>query len=89
MIDLIWDESFKRKYKKLIKNNSVLKEKFWQKLALFCESPFDSSLKTHKLSGNLKDIWAIRIDFDLRLLFIFKSDSEVLLIDIGSHDEVY
>jgi addiction module RelE/StbE family toxin len=89
MINLIWDSGFKKRYRKIIKNNDYLKTKFHERLDLFCKDPFDSKLKTHKLSGNLKDLWAISITYDCRLIFSFCSDDTVLLIDIGGHDEVY
>jgi len=56
MIKIIWDEGFKRKYKKIIKNNFNLREKFWELTYLFEKEPFDNRLKTHKLTGKLKDL---------------------------------
>lgn len=88
-IKLTWDESFKRAYKKKIKRRPELKELFWKKIELFCNDPFHKSLRTHKLTGKLKDLWAFSIDYDTRLLFEFSDEENVLLIDFGSHDEVY
>lgn len=53
--------------------------------------PFHPSLKTHSLSGTLKDSWAIRINYEQRLIFRFigKDKQKILLIDIGTHNEVY
>ena len=89
MIKIIWDEGFKRKYKKIIKNNLNLKDKFWELTYLFEKEPFDNRLKTHKLTGKLKGLWAFRIDYDCRVVFKFINSNEVLFIDIGGHDEVY
>ncbi len=90
MIELVWNPSFKSAYKKRIKNDALLKRKFWEVLALFEENPYDSSLKTHKLTGKLIGLWAFSIDFDCRLVFRFiESDRKALLIDIGTHEEVY
>lgn len=67
-----------------------LKKKFWSTLRIFGENPFDSKLKTHKLTGKLSGLWAVTVDYDCRIVFKFyKETNEVLLIDIGSHDEVY
>ena len=49
-----FSSSFKRAFKKRIKGNSDLEVKFWQKLEQFTIDPFEQSLKTHKLSGRLK-----------------------------------
>ncbi|MFA4849624.1 MAG: type II toxin-antitoxin system YoeB family toxin [Methanoregula sp.] len=57
----------------------------------FEEDPFHPSLKTHTLSGVLKGLWSFRITYEHRLVFDFidESRTQVLLIDIGSHEEVY
>jgi proteic killer suppression protein len=41
------------------------------------------------LSGNFAGYWAISINYEHRLIIKFLSDTKVLLIDIGTHDEVY
>jgi len=89
MIELIWDEPFLRILKKWRKKYPNLVERFQQKLSLFTQEPFHPSLKTHRLSGSLKDYWSLSITYDHRLVFKFISENQVLLIDIGTHDEVY
>lgn len=66
-----------------------MKEKIKYKLELFTHIPYHPELKNHKLSGNLKELNAISIEYDCRILFKFISENEVLLVDIGSHNEVY
>ena len=89
MISIIWDDGFKRRYKKLIKQNDLLKEKFWAKIELFQEDVFNPVLRTHKLSGKLRGLWAFSIDYYYRVVFKFISDDEVLLIDFGTHQDIY
>lgn len=89
MIRAAWDQGFKRSYKKLVRNNSRLKKKFWEKMKIFLENPFFPQLRTHKLSGKLAGQWAFSIDDDCRIVFEFVGKDQVLLIDVGSHDEVY
>jgi len=84
-----WDEGFKRSYRKRIRNNSKLKKKFWQKMGIFLEEPFSPQLRSHKLSGKLAGEWAFSVDDDCRVVFDFLDEERVLLIDVGSHDEVY
>jgi addiction module RelE/StbE family toxin len=88
-IKLTWDESFKRIYKKKIKKRPELRELFWKRVELFTAEPFHKSLRTHKLTGKLSGLWAFSIDYDTRLIFEFVDEDEVLLVDFGSHDEVY
>jgi len=86
---ITWDQSFKHSYNKRIKNNKEIKEKFWNSLELFSKDTFNSKLRTHKLTGRLKGLWAFSCSYDCRIIFKFKTKDEVLLIDIGSHEEVY
>jgi addiction module RelE/StbE family toxin len=89
VIKITWDQGFKRIYKKKIKNNNELKKRFWDAMELFSKNPFNPRLRTHKLTGKLEGLWAFSIAFDCRIIFKFLSKNEVLLIDIGGHDEVY
>ena len=89
MINLIWGSSFKRAYKKITIANPDLKPKIAQTLETFADNPYDPSLRTHKLSGKLKGLWAFVVTYDCRVVFQFLDDQDALLIDIGKHDEVY
>jgi addiction module RelE/StbE family toxin len=84
-----WDQGFKKIYQKKVKNNAELKKKFWKAMGLFSENPFNPRLRTHKLTGKLEGLWACSVTYDYRIIFRFLSKDEVLLIDIGGHDEVY
>ena len=52
-------------------------------------NPFDPKLRTHKLSGKLKDLWSFSVEFDLRVVFQFVDDQQAYFIDMGTHKEVY
>jgi mRNA-degrading endonuclease YafQ of YafQ-DinJ toxin-antitoxin module len=88
-VELSFSSSFKRVFKKRIKGNPDLESRFWQKLEQFTTDPFDPSLKTHKLSGRLKEYWSFSVDYDGRVLFYFTDDEKAVFVDFGSHDEVY
>lgn len=88
-MEVSFSSAFKRALKKRIKGNTDLEAKFWQKLELFTVDPYDQSLKTHKLSGKLKEVWSFSVDYDERVLFYFTEDGKAVFVDIGSHDEVY
>jgi len=86
---IIWDQGFKKIYQKKVKNDSELKKRFWIMTRLFLKNPFDKRLRTHKLTGKLEGLWAFSVAYDCRVIFKFLGKDEVLLVDIGSHDEVY
>ncbi len=81
--------SFRRAYRKHIRNRTDKEKKFSESLSLFMNDPFHPRLRTHKLTGQLKDLWSFSIEYDLRVVFYFVTDSEVVFEDIGTHDEVY
>lgn len=74
---------FKKQYKKLPQK---IKEKAKEKEKIFRGNPFNSHLKTHKLSGKDKECWAFWITYSYRIKFIFLSEEEVLFLEIGTHD---
>ena len=88
-IETGFSSSFRKSFKTRIEQDEKLQLKFWRRLDKFCEDPFDPVLKTHKLSGELKELWSFSIDYDCRVIFEFIEDNKALFIDIGSHDEVY
>ncbi len=94
MTQLVWSSTFTRNLKRLLRRNPKLRISIEQTLQQLAEEPFHPSLRTHKLKGELSDKWACSIDYRNRILFKFvkNSDSgeeEILLLTLGSHDEVY
>jgi addiction module RelE/StbE family toxin len=89
VIKISWDQGFKRVYRKKVKNDDELKSRFWSAVEMFAKDPFQPRLRTHKLTGRLEGLWAFSVSFDCRVIFKFLSKTEILLIDIGGHDEVY
>jgi addiction module RelE/StbE family toxin len=89
LIKIRWDQGFKRTYRKKVKNDPDLRERFWGAMELFSRNPFHQKLRTHKLSGKLEGLWAFSVSYDCRVVFEFLNGDEVLLVDIGGHEEVY
>ena len=91
---LTTDVKFKRNFKRLVRKNPQLQEKILKILELLGNDPYTPSLKSHKLTGQLEGLWACSVAYDCRIIFAFKqdpitTDELIVLVDIGSHDEVY
>jgi mRNA-degrading endonuclease YafQ of YafQ-DinJ toxin-antitoxin module len=69
--NLVWSAGFVRKFKRLVKKNPQLKIQIEKTLELLTENPFNSSLRTHKLKGDLDGVWSCSVDYDNRILFDF------------------
>lgn len=94
MKSLVFASSFKRAFKRLIKRQPELKEQIEERLTLLANEPFEPLLQTHKLKGKLSGAWSCSVEYDCRIVFKFVEnkdceEEEILLIDIGTHDEVY
>jgi len=89
LVKVTWDQGFKKIYKKKVQNNEDLRKKFREALNIFSENPFNPRLRTHKLTGKLEGLWAFSVTYNCRVVFSFLSKNAILLIDVGSHDEVY
>ncbi len=92
-MEVVWSNGFKRSFKKIVKKNPQLQARIVEVLILLAEDPFIPSLRSHKLGGNLAGLWSC-VAYDCRIVFNFSEDEQlpeifILLIDIGSHDEVY
>ena len=94
MRTLIWGASFRRAFKRRTRKNPHLREHILTVLRLLSTDPFAPSLKTHKLRGELDGLWACWVEYDCRIVFTFEptpntSEEVIVLIDVGTHDEVY
>jgi addiction module RelE/StbE family toxin len=89
MLEIAFSSSFKRAFKKKIASDPNLETRFWERVETFKQNPFDPRLRTHRLSGKLKELWSFTIEHDLRVIFHFANNQRVLFVDIGTHDEVY
>ena len=93
MRKLTWGSSFRRALKRQVRNQPVLKQRILSTLAQLVEDPFHPQLKTHKLRGQLEGLWACWVEWDCRIIFAFEpnppEEDSIVLIDIGTHDEVY
>jgi len=79
-----------------VKNGSFFKkhvyliDKYAEVLTKLKTNPFDPSLKTHKLKGELKEFYSCSLTHDYRIICVFLiQDETIVLVDIGSHNEVY
>lgn len=93
-MEVIWSNGFKRSFRKIIKKKPQLKEPIIEILKLLADDVFAPSLKSHKLGGNLAGLWSCSVAYDCRIIFSFSENEKllemvILLVDIGSHDEVY
>lgn len=94
MKNLVWSLTFIRAFKRLVKKNPELRSQIEQVLQQIAEDPFHVSLRSHKLKGDSSGRYSCSIDYQNRILFKFvtnpdSGEEEILLLTLGSHDDVY
>lgn len=86
-----------KKYSYLVSKNFVrkwskfdlkTKKEIIKRIDVFLDDPFSPPLKTHKLSGKLKEYWSFSVNYNLRIMFRFGTNNVIEFIDIGTH-EIY
>jgi addiction module RelE/StbE family toxin len=87
---LIITDTYLKKLKKFIKKHPEILERYAKTIKLLEVDPYHPSLRLHKLQGKLKEYQSISITIKYRLIIDFIiEDEKIILLDIGSHDQVY
>jgi addiction module RelE/StbE family toxin len=94
MREIILTVRFKRSLKKFVRRNALLQKQVEQTLKLMQEDTFAPSLMVHRLKGEYEGLRACSCGYDCRIIFYLERDEEnqtdrIVLINIGTHDEVY
>lgn len=82
------DGKLQRQIQEIGRKDLKLFKKIHKQLKLFSNNPKHKSLRVHKLSGVLDNIWSISITGSIRMTYL-QSGAEAYFYDIGTHDEVY
>ncbi len=94
MKQLILTSRFKRSLKKFVQRNPVLQKQVEKTLLQMQEDVFAPSLMTHRLKGQYEGLRACSCGYDCRIIFSLEKnqqtkEEEIVLLNIGTHDEVY
>jgi mRNA-degrading endonuclease YafQ of YafQ-DinJ toxin-antitoxin module len=87
---LIRTDTFLRALRKYLKKHPDRREAVRRTLVGLTENPHASFLRLHALTGKFKGLHAVRVTHGDRIILILALQKhEVVLLDIGTHDEVY
>ena len=79
-----------RSAKKFLQKHPDLRDRFARLIDDLKDDPFQPHLKLHALGGKLEGIFAASISRSYRLTLSLKvTEKEIILLDVGSHDDVY
>ncbi|MGD9162723.1 MAG: type II toxin-antitoxin system RelE/ParE family toxin [Desulfobacteraceae bacterium] len=87
---LIYTDSYINKAKRFVKKHPELIAQYEKTLKILENDPHHPSLRLHRLKGKLKDLHSISINISYRItLEFYLKDKEIVLVNVGHHDEVY
>lgn len=89
---LIRSPAFGRDLRKWLKAQADTATSIEATLEPLSADPTHPSLRTHKLRGSLTGCWACSAGYDLRNVFEYvqhEGQEAILLLALGTHDEVY
>jgi mRNA interferase YafQ len=94
MRELVLSPRFERAFRRLARKNPGLQSQIEAALQRMAENLNDPRLKTHHLSGQLAGLFACSVAYDCRIVFAKQKHPKtgretLLLINIGTHEEVY
>lgn len=81
-------KNFDRAYKKLTKNNFKLKTEIKFALSILSLDDSDARLRKHKLVSKKNQEWSVSANHKIRIIFSYDGE-DIILTNLGSHDEVY
>ena len=87
---LVFTEQYNRRALRFIKRHPELKSQYLKTLQLLELNPSHPSLRLHALKGKLKPLQSVSINMSYRItLELLVTEKEIILVNIGSHEEVY
>jgi mRNA-degrading endonuclease YafQ of YafQ-DinJ toxin-antitoxin module len=87
---IIYPESYIRRARKFLARHPDLVRQYKKTLQLLEINPHHPSLRLHPLKGRLVGLHAvsINISFRITLEFIIR-EKQIILVNVGAHEEVY
>lgn len=81
--------SLTKELAKIKKKDPILDKRIKKQLKLFATNPKHQSLRVHKLSSNLVNMWSISITKSIRMCYLLINGDEAYFYDVGDHSKVY
>ena len=87
---LVRTSHFGRRLSRFVRVHPGLRRRVAQVLRDLEADPFQPHLRLHALTGELEGVHAVRVTHQTRITLVLAVvEEEIVLLDIGSHDEVY
>ncbi len=90
MVEIRFGEGYEKKAIKFFKKHKDVYPQYKKTIEILSKNLHHPSLRLHKLQGKLSSFYSVSINMKYRIVldFIIQNDV-IILIDIGSHNDVY
>jgi mRNA-degrading endonuclease YafQ of YafQ-DinJ toxin-antitoxin module len=87
---LIYPQSYIRRARKFLKKHPEIHSQYRKTLELLELNPYHPSLRLLSLQGRMSGLSSVSINISYRIVIeIIIEGDEILLVNIGKHDQVY
>ena len=90
MPKLVYTQGYIRRAKRFFRRHPELISQYEKTLRLLELNPSHPSLRLHSLGGKLQGLYSVSINMTYRISLEFTiHEDSVVLVNVGSHDEIY
>lgn len=90
MYEIRFTEGYEKRAIKFLKKHKDIYPQYEKTIELLEHNPHHPSLRLHKLQGKMSKFSSVSINMKYRVIIDFIIvDDVIVLVDIGSHDDVY
>ena len=87
---LIYPDSYTKRARKFLKKHPEVHSQYRKTLEILELNPHHPSLRLHRLQGRLSELSSVSINMSYRIVLeMLIQENDIILIDIGHHDQVY
>jgi len=87
---LIYPDSYVRKARRFLRKHPEVRNQYQKTLELLEINPHHPSLRRHDLQGRLSGLSSVSINMSYRIVLeMVIRDNDIILVDVGMHDQVY
>lgn len=87
---LIYPDSYIKRARKFLKKHPEVHSQYRKTLEFLELNPYHPSLRLHRLQGRLSELSSVSINMRYRIVLeMVIQENDIILVDIGNHDQVY
>ena len=88
--NLVYTYSYIKRASKFLKKHPEIISQYEKTLKILEMNPDHPSLRLHQLKGKFNKLYSVSINISYRIVLEFYiTEKEIILVNVGHHDEIY